>query len=341
MKLTKILVVLVLVISLCTSVHAESSDYVYPRLSDMSDEECVAFSELHGVEIPEIYLNDPALGTFIRSVILEVEKNPYIYFVVGDSRIADFSNAIKDVVNAYYGISERGVSRNSGYELQFSTPVGEWKSYYDDYNCYAYALGRISRSYYPGQISHCSYSPYQTVAQWADNTVADLVAIGYDCVITSENYTEIMALSSTHTIICLRKCSTSGKEDYHYMRYDPQYDEWRHKPGATQVLAFDYLPYQRNWTNEYTYVKDGVTYTGPGDRSYTGDIHYFAFADHPYTQSYGGEHYHSGNQHYYKVLNTCVACGDTYYTWDVLPCSGPPCIDYSPYAHDDFELVEE
>lgn len=335
-----ILVVILILSMLSVPVFATEEDQIQV-LSAMSEEECIDFVLSHGCTIPVELIDYDELGSFIKYVITVVEQNPDYQFTMSYYVTRDFAEAIKDIVNEYYGRNAYvGYSTRATVNLVDSISlVDEWSESFEEYNCYSYALGvtgemdYYAEYYYPGYISNRPFSISYSVYDMALSTVEDL-KVGNDCVIYSNAYSDIMPLSSTHNIICLRKCTQSGVQDFHFMKYTGR---WYHKPGTSAPLRYKHEPYSKSWTDEGFY-ENGIQ---PAYRYYTGTIYYFAFGDHSYTQSYGGENYHSGNQHYYKVLNTCVACGDTYYTWDVLECNGPPCIDYSPYAHDDFELVEE
>lgn len=344
----KVILIIVLVIGLCIPVSAAEQCNSPKVLSELTEEECVEFILSKGVCIPDELSDYKSLGTFVKNVISTVEKDPNHMFVINYSVTYRLANEIKEVVNEYYGIdsSSDTISRStrSLYSLQYSTPYGNWKNEYLEYNCYGYAIDQkgaidgIYIAFEPGDFDpeSPSFSLNMSVSQMAELTVSDLENLGNQCCGYGADYSKFAALSSTHKVICIRKCNTAGLEDFHFMRLYGS--SWRHKPGNTQVLTLNSRPNQSTWFNEVSF--NNVEYSG--DRYYNSAIYYIAYGNnHKYTASFGGEDYHSGNQHYYLVLNTCVVCGDTYYTWDVLPCSGPPCIDYSPYAHDDFELVKE
>ena len=42
-------------------------------------------------------------------------------------------------------------------------------------------------------------------------------------------------------------------------------------------------------------------------------------------RTYTGKEYHRGSQHYFQYEGTCVVCGGVGVTWEIVPCSGPPC----------------
>lgn len=160
-----------------------------------------------------------------------------------------------------------------------------------------------------------------SVGEMAQLTMSDLESLNYSCRISTTSYSEIMIFLDTHAVICLRKCSTLGKEDFHYMKLSGS--TWLHKPGLTQVLQLNALPSESVWFNEN--VINGEYQTG--DRYYTGTIHYFAFrTDHNLTNAgLTGNNYHDGSLHFYEYEYVCEDCGEIYYYWESQPCSGPPC----------------
>lgn len=215
------------------------------------------------------------------------------------------------------------------YSLEYNSVFGVWLDEYLGYNCYSYAVGQARpfdnfvTMHYPGcfSLSTCTaFNLDMTVAEMAELTMSDLENLGYPCTEYSTNYSDIISLSDTHNIICLRKCSETAKENYHYMRLSS--NQWLHKPGNTNVLIFDFLPYEEDWFNETSFM--GETYEG--DRYYTGEIYYFAFArEHAYVTTYAYDNYHLGKFHYYYMQHECSGCGHTYYSWEAQTCSGPPC----------------
>lgn len=334
-KVVVCLVIVLLVFATISPVYALDSTNQSACLSDMTEKECIEFVTSHGVEIPKELVTYESLGAFIKSVITTVENDPNHCFNINYYITLNLANQIKQVVNEYYGTGGtsstlNSASTSSDYTLQDSTAVGTWSPYYLNYNCYAYALGHSYPTngtwlwYYPGYFyDQSKFSLSLSVADMAELTEYDLRTLGYSCISDTTTYSDALALSSTHDIICLRKCSTTGKEDYHYMRYKS--GSWYHKPGNTQPLKFKYLPYAKAWYNEVSF--ENVEYSG--DRYYTGTIYYFAYrTDHKCsTTKYTGENYHLGTSHYYQYVDVCDYCGDTVYnyTWESVPCSGPPC----------------
>lgn len=332
-RILSILLAIVLICVLPINVLANEEDSK-PRLSEASDEEIQDFLSEYGIAFPSVERNYEYWRDFILMAISKVEQDPDYEFAISYTEAYAFANAIKAAVNDYYGLdSMYGISTADNYTLVNSVQYIDWSDDYMYYNCYAYAIG-LYYSLNPGDIGPGSLSSLN-VGSVAELVVGDLEALDYQCV---QNLTYWpSSIPSGAKLICLR----TGPVDYHFMKFSGS--SWYHKPARTLPLRWRYTsPAAAIWTNERITYEGGEYVHNRPTTEYNSSIRYFVYKqDHSCTTSYGGENYHSGNQHYYKVLNTCVHCGDTFYTWDVLDCNGPPCIDYSPYAHDDFELVEE
>ena len=331
-KVTILLLIPLLFVAFCIPSSAYALSAKSSLLSSLSEDECIDFIISQGLQIPDELLDYPALGAFIKEIIVTIENDPDHIFVINYPVTFTFANQIKAVVNEHYGrtsVHSSNISRTSAYSLQYSTTVGAWLDEYLGYNCYGYAVGRTRpydgfyTPYYPGCFNPSTtgnFSINMSVIDMALLTISDLKYMGYDCVASNTSYAGITSLATTHNVICLRKCSTVGKEDYHYMKLSNS--EWLHKPGNTHVLKLNHLPFKRDWYNEGSYM--GVTTAG--DRYYTGTICYIAYAEnHSYSApTYSGNNYHSGVFHYYEYVSTCTGCGETHQTWEALPCSGPP-----------------
>lgn len=73
------------------------------RLSALSEKQCKQFLLDQGITISE-ELSDANF----RDIIASIEKNPDREYVMGWTTAADLLRAIRDVVNAYYGITPQG-----------------------------------------------------------------------------------------------------------------------------------------------------------------------------------------------------------------------------------------
>ena len=332
-KLFTLFLVTILIAALCLPIGASAPTTSRTFLSSLSDEDCIEFVKSNGLSIPNELLDYQSLGAFIKNVITEVENDPDYHFVINYPVTYQFANQIKALINEHYGITGTYTystyATTAPYTLQYSTTVGSWLDEYMGYNCYGYAVGQTRPydgfylPYYPGCFNPSTSSDFSldmTIEEMAALTESDLEYFGNNCIVTSTNYSDVIGLYNTHSIICLRKCSTVGKEDFHYMKYTGGY--WNHKPGNTHVLKFNYLPHTRDWSNECSF--QGTAHEG--DRYYTGTIHFFAYkVDHDITRTYTGEHSHVGAFHNYKFKEVCNACGAVAYTWTKVKCSGPPC----------------
>lgn len=327
---------ILLVLAMCVSTSAAEQNETQIRLSELSEEECIAFIKSRGLQIPDTLANYSSLGTFIKNIIVTIEEDPHYQFVINYPVTYEFANQIKALVNDYYGVTREAmlVTRaTSAYTLQYSTVYGNWLDEYYGYNCYSYAIGQ-TRPYdgfyiwhYPGCFNTetaGNFSLDMPVAEMADRTASDLNTLGYSCVKYEANYSSIIAYADSHSIICLRKCSTPGLEDYHYMKLSG--NMWLHKLGDTHPLKLNALPSQSTWYNEWA-SPEGIEHEG--NRYYTGDIYYFAYTEnHSYTSgSYTGNNYHSGQSHYYEFARTCACCGEVERYWDIISCAGPPCLE--------------
>jgi hypothetical protein len=73
------------------------------KLSELSEDECLAFIASHGIAIPDA-LNTNSVGSLAKEIIIFSEKYPqspagYSYTVT-----MDFAENIRKAVNEYYGI---------------------------------------------------------------------------------------------------------------------------------------------------------------------------------------------------------------------------------------------
>lgn len=346
-KLFALILICILTSSLCASTFAAAPANQITRLSELSEEACIAFIKAKGLEIPEELSDYSSLGAFVKNIIVTVENNPYHRFTINYSVAYNFANQIKNVVNQHYNISYTpevtAFASTSEYSLQYNTVHGNWLNEYLGYNCHSYALGQtrpydgVYKPTNPGDFNPKTKGTYNAdtpVKQIADLTVSDLTYLNYSCVKYDISYSNIVNMSNTHNIICLRKCTEVGKEDFHYMKLSGS--AWLHKPGNTHVLSFKYLPYAINWRNEYSYMGT----VGDGDRYYTGTIYYFAFREfHSLTSVYNNYHCHLGDYHYFEYATTCRYCGEvTEVTLNRVECSGPPCSvpDLASISPEDF-----
>ena len=127
------------------------------------------------------------------------------------------------------------------------TQGGYYNPNWDDYNCYAFSIGRVepeqfyesgnASRYSPGNIcGNGDYNDVNSPQELAELVEADLNALGYANV---EILNSILSVNESDELICLR-CNTDYAESisYHFMQYDYDTNAWYHKPGNTAVLKY-------------------------------------------------------------------------------------------------------
>lgn len=277
-----ILAVLTLCILSFFCIAVTASENTLPKLSELSDEECMRFLEENDIEMPPIFLSESAWLTFARSIIAQVEGNPDMVIPYNAYVMQHCVSEIKDAVNAYYGVSEINVYANvrSNDVSPSSTVYGSWTDDYMEYGCYVYAIDYYIRyeteygdslEYDPGHIwwigNGNSYADYYfnrvaNAETIADLVVLDLQELGYT--VTIRSTTRPNTTVNSHTkLICLRKDNdgvptgddSNGEMtywyDYHMMKLGAD-GYWYHKPSQTNPLRYNYTP-----SNDRIWVKEG------------------------------------------------------------------------------------
>ena len=314
-KTMSILLAITLVIVLCSSATAVEQD----SISNLSDEECVAFLENNGIEIPETYSEDMSWLPFVQFVIKQVEDDPDVEFAFGYSVALNFAYEIKAAVNAYNGVCDNNTYavQRSNSILQDNVVYGNWKAEYTTYNCYAYAIG-YAEKINPGVIKWIDngnleadydynwHANVGTVAEWIEY---DLESLGYT--VTSRTITNPNTTVSSHTnLICVRIDLDGelyyGFRDFHLMKKGLD-GNWYHKPGGTNPLRYKYTP-----TNGNAWVSEGYKgATGEYFRdelfTYDSDIWFIE-----YTTPHEWEYVYCGTPNgTHQHINTCTICWQT------------------------------
>ena len=289
-----------------------------PCLSSFTMEEKLAFLSSYGIEVPD-YAED-----YIVRLIDMVETDPGRQIVINNPVVYQTATQVKQIVNEYYGIPfDHELQQSSRYTLVDSTVYGSWYSGLGNYNCYAYAIGDSTAFYWPGAFSvvpneyNLNYS--NSIYTFATYVRSDLKSSDFSKQCVKLTTVRPSSLSQGQSCMAIRKCTY----DFHFMKYDPSY--WYHKPGGSSILKYNYQPtVGRTWTNEYSI--DGVAHSP--DTYYNSDIYYIVYrSNHPSTTyRWTGEHYHSGNKHYFRYGDQCDECGEFMnLEWISQSCSGPPC----------------
>lgn len=303
-----VLIISVMVLQLTPVFAVEMEDEAAKTiLSELPEVECVAFLKSAGVEMPDDYEDELIWGPFAKRIIKQVEENPDCRFSYNYDVTQSFAEAIKKAVNEYYGVNETQTrearsqfgARATTAVLRDSTVIGMWSELCLGYNCYGYAIdvfGKINPGFTQSDVQFAIGS---TIGRMADWVVADLVELGHINVESSTTMPDVNNLCTNERVICIRK----GTEDFHFMRLDSS--EWRHKPGNTQLLRYNYIPsYVRVWTNECVF--QDVVYSA--STTYDSLIYYISF-DAAHTYGYRNSYSSSlGNTH----TRYCTTCGDEF-----------------------------
>lgn len=333
MKKFIVLVALICMVSLFlapVSASEEGTENLV-KLSMLGEEERAEFLSSMNIVIPEELKNIDILA-----MISTLEENPNATCAISYTKAAELFEDVRAAVKKYYGIqAEAKVHASSRYALQYST-LYSWNTNMENYNCYAYALGRIIACD-PGDFSGQQYVPTANIVDVAAVVKADLNGtLGYDCVKMQNS--RPTSSSGWTNVIAVRKDTTGdyyGFNDYHFAKLSSS--SWLHKPGRTAVLKFNSAPINSlDWTNE---AYNGSVYSSPFVW-YDSNIIYLLYkTNHGNTiYEWTGNHYHSGGFHYYEYAYTCQDCGGITETVLVREtCFGPPCVGYMK-ASDSLEI---
>ncbi len=221
-------------------------------LSQMSDDECIAFVNANDINIPNDFANSPELGKIIREIILTVENDFNCEFAYSYYVTYNFATEIKEAVVGYY--QETDTPQRQTKSDTYANYVLEdsilWSNTgYLDYNCYAYAINRNEKTsvfgqYQLGYFSNTSVNINLSIEDMANVVKKDLETIGFGNISIT---TYIPSLGENERLICIRK----GSRDYHFMKYDKEENAWFHKPGTSAILKYKYTPeFALIWTNE-------------------------------------------------------------------------------------------
>lgn len=294
-----------------TASQIEESEHVKPLLSELSEEECLDFIIKQGIKVPRSIENSD-LTSFVKTIIRKIEQDPDATFVISSTATVNFVEAIRSVVNEYYGRTVIDTSSTmsqsavlSASQLQDSILYGTWSPNMALYNCYAFAIG-VNYALDPGYLKYLDDlipdSNYETYYLdtldpdiLADYVMEDLGVLDHVRINKQDDPVDTSTLCVNEQVICVR----SGSKDYHFMRYEN--GVWLHKPGNTHPLQYKYSPTNnRPWTNEA--VKSNGGYEGP-TTTYDSTIVYIRYDGHnwySYTNHNTGTH-----------SRLCSICGDS------------------------------
>ena len=129
-----------------------------PMLSEMSEMECLEYVKDNGVILPDFHDNESEWGPFVKKIITLVESNPYIDLGISYTVTADLAEAIRRIVNEYYGVGEQNINFALCGEYNVDEPTwledsavyGVWDTNFEKYNCYSYSIGIDDKAWDPG-----------------------------------------------------------------------------------------------------------------------------------------------------------------------------------------------
>lgn len=294
-------------------------------LSSLSYEECVEFLKNSGIVIPSNLKN-----VNVKNLIKSIENNPHQSFGINWDVLAEFCENVRTVVNDYYGNTMLLSLFSSNYTLQYSTVYADYAGV-GLFNCYAYVLGITTHRCYLGDLSGNTYTGAETIGEITDMVIEDLRSTNlrddlnriniYNCI--KQQDTRPSSLGIWENVIAARKDLQSteyGNYDYHFAKLSN--GDWLHKPDNSAILKFNESPTNAiAWTNERFYNHVALEHT----ITYESSIKYILYkTDHDeYVRT--GQHYHSGNYHYFEYNFDCSDCGVEGTTWIRYECDGPPC----------------
>ena len=270
-----------------TSVYAANSETY--DFANFSEKESVDFVASHGIVIPSKIIESQNLGRITKSIIDAVVDDYDCTFAYSYSEMQRYAEDIKEAIRGSYSFSNKNENPSrSTYTLQYNTVKdsngnwvtsgGAWNSRWSNYNCYAYSIHRNEETpfyssgfyiqYQPGNMSGTGgFDSSDSICDLATVVKNDLEAIGYTNVVLS---TSIPSITNSQELICVRMC----EEDYHFMRYDLETNAWYHKPGATAILKYNYVPNNNAlWYGEYSV--NGSEYSNA--LTYDSDIYFIKY----------------------------------------------------------------
>ena len=303
---------LAVITTLMLCVSAAAYDKELPVLSELSDEELLAFLQNYDVAIPSGFQEHEQFFPFVRYVIQLVENNSNVSFYFGYLYMCRFAERIKAATLLYYGdTSISTCAGNHTHSLVENTSTYLWNENYGNYNCYAYAIG-LTEYYEPGWIKNGITANSPNAEAVVNRTPMDLLTLVCED-LYELNYTNISYstdppddsyITTPHKRVILMRTTNNFGGSYHFMVFEntagTANDYYHHKPGKS-------IPLRRNagisitnpWVEEGC-VNNVCSSTG---LTYASQIIYIKFTI-PCTMSYVNN---GTGTHILK----CSGCGET------------------------------
>ncbi len=244
------------------------------KLSEMTEDECINFLKSQGTEIPKEYIDYIQLGYTVKEMIIYIEEHPEAEHIYNYTAKDELFTNVRETVLKYYDIKNENNGFISAYStaavtLQYSKALYSWNEGFRNYNCYGFAIdvtAIINPGYKLGVVYDANTISMMTIDRMANLAASDLSSLGY----TNVTYGRTRpSYQSGYKVIAIRK----SLDDFHFM-VEVSSNVWRHKPGLTVELQYNYSsPASGKWINE------GIGRYGVegGDIEYTSDIIYIKY----------------------------------------------------------------
>ena len=95
------------------------------RLSELSEDDCIAFVNNCGISVPS-ELNNADLGKFIKEAIVQFEKDPYSAVAYEYGSSLRFSEDIRRAVNKHYGVPMLEYGTYEFEKCLYMTPISSY-----------------------------------------------------------------------------------------------------------------------------------------------------------------------------------------------------------------------
>lgn len=208
-------------------------------------------------------------------MIIYIEAHPEAEHIYNYTAKDELFTNVRETVLKYYDIKVENDSYISAYStksaatLQYSKALYSWNEGFRGYNCYGFAIdvdAIINPGYKLGVVYGANTISMMTIDRMANLAASDLMSLGY----TNVNYGSTRpSYQSGYKVIAVRKCS----DDFHFMA-EISSNVWRHKPGLTVELQYNYSsPALGKWTNE-SIGRNGFQV---GDIEYNSSIMYIKY----------------------------------------------------------------
>ena len=322
-KVLCIFLAVITTLMLCVSAAAYDEEEL-AVLSELSDEELLAFLENAGVDIPTVYSTPEEYLPFARHIIEELENNPDAFFGFGYAFLTAFAESIKEAVLDYYGphlISTYVEVTSPSNILTENTVIFPWDDSYAGYNCYAYAIGREEYTE-PGWVAEGKTvddnyvaTVYETIFKFLNDVSDDLAETGYSSISFDTQYDASYVVTEHRRMICARFRQNEVVGDFHFMVKEEN-GYWYNKYSGSMPMRYHYTP-----SNDRPWVYEGYkkrsndsntfVYFVDEEMQYAGTIWYFTYTI-PCTEA---SYVSCGNDTH---IMACVDCGKT--TGAAMPC---------------------